>query len=143
MNITCITYFEIKKLVYCFYYLCTYFYCYRHFITIIKFCYRLSLFVFVFFNRYLHTSKIPLSVNMINFLFFYGYYWNYKIALLLAVILVLFNWHTGKTNTPILLYIMQHPRYFLIFGINLNEFAVSKMYHLHVELSINFRNPNF
>ena len=55
----------------------------------------------------------------------------------------LFNWRTGKTKTPILLYIMQHPRQFLIFGVNFNGFSVSWMQHLHVELSINFRNSNF
>ena len=103
----------------------------------------LSLFVSVYFYRYLHTYKILLPVKTINFLSFYRYYWNYKIVLLVAVILFLFNWHTCKTKTPILLYIMQHPRQFLIFGINLNEFSVSQMQHLHVELSINFRISNF
>ena len=39
--------------------------------------------------------------------------------------LVLFNWRTGKTKTHILLFTMQHPRHFLTFDINLNEFAVS------------------
>ena len=60
-----------------------------------------------------------------DYFFFYRYYWNYKIALPVAIILVLFNWRTGKTKIHILLYTMQHPRHFLIFGINLNEFAVS------------------
>ena len=92
---------------------------------IIKFCRQLSLFVSVYFYRYLRTYKIPLPVNTINFLFFNRYSWNSKIALPVGVILFLFNWATGKTKTPILLYTMQHPRYFLIFTINLNEFAIS------------------
>ena len=109
----------------------------------LKFCCWLSLFVSVYFYWYLHTYKILLPVKTNNFLYLYRYYSNYKFVLPVAVILFLFNWRTGKTKTPILLYIMQHPRQFLIFGINLNEFSVSQMQHLHVELSINFRISNF
>ena len=92
-------------------------------LKIMKFCCRLSLFVSVYFYRYFHTYKIPLPVNTNNF--FYRYYWNYKIALPVTVILVLFTWRTGKTKTHILLFIIQHPRHFLIFDINLNKFALS------------------
>ena len=125
LNRTCVSYLGNKKLRYCFYNCFTYFYCYRHFKDS-KFCCRLSLFVPVYFYRYLHTYKTPLPVKTISFLFFfYRYYWYYRISLPVSVILVLFNWRTGKTKTHILLHIMQHPRHFLIFDINFNKFAVS------------------
>ena len=91
---------------------------------LIKFCCRLSLFISIYFYRYLHTNKLVLLVNTINFIF-YRYYWNYEIALPVAVILILFRWRTGKSKTHILLYIVQHPRHFFNFGINLNEFVVT------------------
>ena len=86
-------------------------------LKIIKLPCRWSLFVFVYFYRYLHTHEIPLAVNAINILFL-PVLLHHKIALSVAVILVLLNWHTVKTKTHILLYVMQHPRYFLIFSIN-------------------------
>ena len=57
---------------------------------------------FCYFCRYLHTYKILLPVKTINFLF-------YQVFFFFFFILFLFNWGTGKTKTPILLYIMQHP----------------------------------
>ena len=100
-------------------------------LKIIKFCRRLSTFVFVYFYCNPHTYKISLPVNtIIFFCLFYRYYWNYKIALPVAIILVLFNWRTGKTKIHILLYTMQH-------CINFYNYTT------FIQLFINFINSNF
>ena len=90
----------------------TYFYCYHHFndykvlLLVITICCRLYLPV----TSHLHNS-VAGKHNLFSFSF-YRYYWNYKIALLVAAILVLINWRTGNTKTPILLYTMRYPRFF-------------------------------
>ena len=100
-------------------------------LKIIKFCRRLSTFVFVYFYCNPHTYKISLPVNtIIFFCLFYRYFWNYKIALPVAIILVLFNWRTGKTKIHILLYTMQH-------CINFYNYTT------FIQLFINFINSNF
>ena len=63
-------------------------------LKIVKFCCRLSLFVFVYFYRYFPTYKNSTASKHDKFSFFYWYYWNYKIALPVAVVLFLFEWHT-------------------------------------------------
>ena len=68
--------------------------------------------------------KILLPVQTINFLFLLVLL-ELQICVASCCHPFLFNWHTSKTKTPILLYIMQHPRQFLIVGINLNEFSVT------------------
>ena len=65
----------------------------RYFITLTKFCSRLTRLIFFSLTA---TLGIPNCVTGCRHPF-------------------LFNWATGKTKTPILLYIMQHPRYIFYF----------------------------
>ena len=88
-----------------------------------NFCCRLSLFVSVYFYRYLHTYKVSLPVNTINFLFFTGTIGITKLRCRLPSSLLYLIGVPVKQKLTF--YFLQCNKARLIFDINLNEFAVS------------------